>query len=181
MRMLYIEDDETLAQVTSIALKKRGFNVDLYTSLHAFEQSDNEGGYTHALLDLRLDDGQSLSIIPELVESHPGIKILMLTAYASVATAVKAVKLGAVNYLAKPATVDQILTAIEDDTISDSESDQDVDAVESEEKISLKRIEWEHIQQVLAENNGNITNTAKQLKMHRRTLQRKLKKRPSIS
>jgi two-component system response regulator RegA len=96
----------------------------------------------------------------------------MLTGYASIATAVEAIKLGADNYLAKPADIDEILAALNDDT------DHDEHDPEFQEPMSVRRLEWEHIQKVLLENDGNISETARQLKMHRRTLQRKLQKKP---
>lgn len=96
----------------------------------------------------------------------------MLTGYASITTAVDAVKLGAIQYLAKPVEIEAILTAFDDD------GPPDVDSAASDEPLSVDRLEWEHIQRVLHENDGNISATARALKMHRRTLQRKLAKRP---
>ena len=175
MELLYIEDDEVLAEVTNKALKARGFRVTYCKSLSEFKNTDLTL-LEFAVLDLKLDDGNSISIIPDLVEKFPGIKILVLTGYASIATAVKAVKLGALNYLAKPATVDQICNALE----GREESGESTESEQNDEidQPSMKRIEWEHIQRVLDENHGNISATARQLKMHRRTLQRKLQKKP---
>ena len=96
----------------------------------------------------------------------------MLTGYASIATAVEAIKLGADNYLAKPADIDEILAAL------DNDSDEEEHDAQFQEPMSVRRLEWEHIQKVLLENHGNISETARQLKMHRRTLQRKLQKKP---
>ena len=107
-----------------------------------------------------------------LLEASPGVRILVLTGYASIATAVDAVKLGAIQYLAKPVEVDAILTAFEED------ANPNFDVAISDEPLSVDRLEWEHIQRVLNENDGNISATARALKMHRRTLQRKLSKRP---
>ncbi len=169
-RLFYVEDDKMLALMTSKALVRKGFKVKHFENLADATAGIEEGpSYSHALLDLKLEDGNSLSLISELVAAHPSIKVLLLTGYASIATAVQAIKLGAHNYLAKPATVDDIMTAFGEQS-----------AVENspENGISLKRLEWEKIQQALVENNGNISATARQLKMHRRTLQRKLEKRP---
>ena len=98
-----------------------------------------------------------------------------MTGYASIATAVEAIKLGADNYLAKPADTDEILTAMFADFNSKA---QDLDDKVKLETMSVRRLEWEHIQRVLMENNGNVSATARQLNMHRRTLQRKLQKKP---
>ena len=106
---------------------------------------------------------------------NPACEIVVLTGYASIATAVEAVKRGAIQYLAKPVEIEAILAAFEnDDTL-------DPDPGFSDEPLSIDRMEWEHIQRVLVENDGNISATARALKMHRRTLQRKLSKRPAKS
>lgn len=172
-KIIYIEDDAALAMVTSRALTARGFYVDHFTSVDAV--SIDLGVFDMALLDLKLVEGLSLPFIQQLLAVNPSIKIVVLTGYASIATAVQAIKLGATNYLAKPATIDQILLAFEgspESALDPVESSDDI------ENMSLRRLEWEHIQQALAENNGNISATARQLKMHRRTLQRKLAKKP---
>lgn len=172
-KVLYVEDDEVLARVTAKALSARGFNVDCCKDIPEAEASISRATYSHALLDLKLESDSSLSLIPSLLQKSPGIKIVLLTGYASIATAVQAIKLGASNYLTKPSTVDQIVSAFTEssDNIA-STSHDDMDG------FSLKRLEWERIQQALLDNNGNISATARQLKMHRRTLQRKLDKRP---
>lgn len=167
---IYVEDDAALAGVTCSALERRGFTVEHFVSLKSVECCDHLQLFTHALLDLKLEDGYSLPLIERLTEANPDIKTVVLTGYASLATAVQAVKMGAVNYLAKPATVDEVLVAF-DDKLSAG-----VD--EHAEAMSLRRREWETIQAALAANEGNISATARQLKMHRRTLQRKLQKRP---
>ncbi len=172
--LLYLEDDESLAQMTSKAFVRRGFNVCHFKSIEEFKKNQNHSGspFTHALLDMRLEDGNSLALISELSQKDQNLKIILLTGYASIATAVQAIKLGAYNYLPKPATIDEILSAFNEQAeIKDT-------AIQT---MSLKRIEWEKIQQALADNNGNITLTAKQLNMHRRTLQRKLSKRPVLN
>jgi len=100
-----------------------------------------------------------------------GTRIVMLTGYASITTAVEAIKLGAMHYLAKPVDADEIMTAFE-------RNEGDVAAQISTHALSVGQVEWEHIQRILIENNGNISATAKRLNMHRRTLQRKLNKNP---
>jgi len=168
--LLYLEDDAALAGATVRALGKRGFSVIHCASMTAARNMLDEHAYERALLDLRLDDGSSLELIDTLLGRWPEIKIVVLTGYASIATAVQAIKMGAVNYLSKPAGIEQILRAFDE---GDEFQDASVDDV-----LPLRRREWEHIQQVLQENNGNISATARQLKMHRRSLQRKLSKKP---
>lgn len=173
-KLFYLEDDEQLARVTSRALERRKFCVVHFHCLKAAQESKEKHSCSHALLDLKLEDGHSLSLIKDLVKANPLIRIVVLTGYSSIATAVQAIKLGAANYIAKPSTIDQILTAF---------NAENIDEVSQEmaprlDEISLKRLEWEKIQQTLSENSGNISATARQLKMHRRTLQRKLNKRP---
>ena len=172
-KLIYLEDDEVLASVTVRALKKRGFELIHFCNLKEARNYKEFSQCSHALLDLKLEDGNSLSFISELINENPDIKIVVLTGYSSIATAVQAIKFGALNYLAKPATIDQILKAFE--SVQD---EMDKDADDLIEDVSLKRLEWEKIQHVLTENNGNISATARQLKMHRRTLQRKLNKKP---
>lgn len=168
-KFFYVEDDDALAYMTTKALVRRGFDVTHCHSLTEARQQLSAFNYPYALLDLKLDDGTSLDLVRDLVSQHPRIKIVLLTGYASIATAVQAIKLGAFNYLSKPATIEEILSAFGDQApIDDSMVNN----------ISLKRLEWEKIQQALADNNGNISATARSLKMHRRTLQRKLEKRP---
>jgi two-component system response regulator RegA len=159
-----------LAGATTRALTKRGFVVQHCASLAAARDMHSEGVFALALLDLRLDDGSSLDLIEHLIAQSPKIKILVLTGYASIATAVQAIKLGAVNYLSKPASIEQILRAFDDQ--------EEPSEIAGDEVLPLRRREWEHIQQILLENHGNISATARQLKMHRRTLQRKLSKKP---
>lgn len=168
--IMYVEDDAVLASVTVRSLNRRGFRVDHFATVAGARQADRPGDYDWALLDLKLEDGSSLDLIDHLLQQNSRLKIVVLTGYASIATAVQAIKLGAINYLAKPATIEQILHAFSDQGMSVSDA---VDNV-----LPLRRMEWEHIQQALADNSGNISATARQLKMHRRTLQRKLSKKP---
>ncbi|MBC6906985.1 response regulator [Saccharophagus sp. K07] len=172
IRILYVEDDATLASVTTRALTRRGFDVVHYESISAARSGSQLQEFTWALLDLKLEDGSSLELIGLLLDKNPDIKIVVLTAYASIATAVQTIKLGATNYLSKPATIDQILQAFENDAPTCA------DEADTAHVVPLRRIEWEHIQKALADNAGNISATARQLKMHRRTLQRKLAKKP---
>lgn len=178
-QLIYVEDDDVLARVTMRSLSRRGFVVHHFASLQAFGQRPVGASYSHALLDLRLEDGSTLDLVRELSQNYSGIKVVVLTGYASIATAVQAVKHGAMNYLAKPATMEQILRAFGEP--SSSAANPELPTCKTENSLSLRRLEWEHIQQALAANGGNIAATARQLKMHRRTLQRKLLKRPVLS
>lgn len=171
--MLLVEDDEVFAQVICRAMRQRGYEIQHACSLEDGMHAINTGCYDHAVLDLNLGGHSSLPLIPMLKERNPDMQILVLTGYASIATAVDAIKLGASNYLAKPADADEILAAL----VQSSEPQPD-QGPSIQEPMSVRRLEWEHIQKVLKENDGNISETARQLKMHRRTLQRKLQKRP---
>jgi two-component system response regulator RegA len=171
MKLLYLEDDHALANITQRALKRVGFEVSYSDSIEGLSRFQEQNYFSHALLDMKLEDGNALEVIPQLVEQHDNIKILLLTGYASIANAVKAVKLGAWNYLPKPAGIEEIVAAFESDE----------SPIEESATMSLKRLEWEKIQTTLEQNNGNISLTAKQLNMHRRTLQRKLAKKPTLN
>jgi two-component system response regulator RegA len=173
--ILLVEDDEVFSQVMTRALSHREYEVS-----HAANEEEallliKSTRFDYAILDLNLGGHTSLGLIAPLKQSNPSSRILILTGYASITTAVEAIKLGADNYLAKPADADEILAALlgtdQPDTVADPDSAH-------LEPMSVRRLEWEHIQKVLNEHDGNISETARQLKMHRRTLQRKLQKRP---
>jgi len=125
-----------------------------------------------AVIDLRLPGVSGLALVEKLRALDPGTRIVMLTGYASIATAVEAIKLGATHYLAKPVDVDEIMMAFE-------RTSGDADVKISTHPLSVSRLEWEYIQRVLNENKGNVSVTARVLNMHRRTLQRKLTKYPA--
>lgn len=175
-RILLVEDDEVFARVVSRALGLREYQVSHAADLKQAEALLEQEEFAYAILDLNLGGETSLSLVKPLKQRFPDIRILILTGYASIATAVEAIKLGADNYLAKPADTDEILNALlvgEADELSQSATE-----AAPLEPMSVRRLEWEHIQKVLQENDGNISATARQLKMHRRTLQRKLQKKP---
>jgi two-component system response regulator RegA len=127
------------------------------------------------VLDLKLGDENGLRLIPELQALVPEIRVLLLTGYASIATAVEAIKRGAHDYLSKPVDADAVVRALLDGD-TNAGDDELIDAPEA--PLALRRLEWEHIQRVLTECDGNISETARRLGMHRRTLQRKLSKHP---
>lgn len=171
-RFLIVDDDAVFRSVLARALVRRGYEVveaeDARSAL-ALLQAERPDA---CVLDLKIGHESGLHLLPELLHRQPGLKVVVLTGYASIATAVEAVKQGAVNYLAKPADADEILAAF---STTAAVAPQEV--LETP-PMSVDRLEWEHIQKVLAENNGNISETARALGMHRRTLQRKLQKRP---
>lgn len=137
----------------------------------AAENCDNDSAIERVILDLKLEQESGLSILVDIKQRLPHAEILILTGYSSISTAVEAIKLGAVNYLCKPASAEDIVQAF-------SASDKPTESI-SVTPTSVNRLEWEHIQRVLNDNDGNISATARSLGMHRRTLQRKLQKKPS--
>ncbi len=171
--LLLVDDDPVLGRVLARALDRRGFQVSAAESADACLERLEEGALPDfALLDLNLGGVSGLKLIPAILQRNPECEIVVLTGYASIPTAVDAVKLGARQYLAKPVDAETIVKAfLEDQTPNPDDA--------PEETLSVSRLEWEHIQRVLSEHGGNISATARALKMHRRTLQRKLLKRPA--
>tara|TARA_B110000444_G_C18735848_1_gene545572 strand:- start:178 stop:723 length:546 start_codon:yes stop_codon:yes gene_type:complete len=174
-QLLLVEDDEVFSRVMTRALSHRDYDVSNAANEDEARVLINSKQFDYAILDLNLGGHTSLGLISPLKQRNPSSRILILTGYASITTAVEAIKLGADNYLAKPADADEILSALLDSKQADTPAVPDSTQLEP---MSVRRLEWEHIQKVLNENNGNISETARQLKMHRRTLQRKLQKRP---
>lgn len=170
-RFLLVDDDVVFTQVLARALHRRGLECVCAQNTEEALQLAKQETFSKAIIDLKMQGPSGLTLIPALKQQQPGMDIVMLTGYSSVATAVEAVKLGAINYLCKPANTSEILAAFEH-----IEGDMAVDI--PEQRPSVDRLEWEHIQKVLAEQDGNISATARALGMHRRTLQRKLNKRP---
>ena len=171
MKLLIVEDDVDFAAALARAMGKRGFEIKVAHDAAEAQTMAQAFGPSHAVVDLKLPGESGLTVVAALAARTPAPAIVVLTGYASIATAVEAVRLGARHYLAKPADADEILAALL--------RDQPDAALEvSPEPLSVARLEWEHIQKVLNEHDGNISATARALKMHRRTLQRKLDKRP---
>ena len=170
--LLVVDDDPAFNKVLVRALGQHGFDT--------YGATDSEGALELArdhepefiVLDLNIGGESGLKLIRPLLDVTPGARILVLTGYASIATAVDAVKLGAIQYLAKPADVDSIVRALRADEVVLEDRVPDA-------PMSVDRLEWEHIQRVLAEHEGNISATARALQMHRRTLQRKLARPPA--
>ncbi len=172
--LLLIDDDIAFTTVLGGALRRRGYEISIVNRLEDIDRAaiSTSCRFDHILLDLMLGEHSTLNLIESLLAAQSCAKLIMLTGYASVPTTVKALKLGAVNYLAKPVGTHEVLAALDGHIRNDEAITSDV------RPMPLRRVEWEHIQRVLAEHDGNITAAAKSLGMHRRSLQRKLLKRP---
>lgn len=168
--ILIIDDDDVFAQTLKRSFSRRGYEAWTANNISEAKEHFLKRPY-FAVIDLKIDDESGLSALNLLLKNSPETKALILTGYSSISTAVKAIKLGAQNYLCKPANTDEIIKAL-------TNPDAINDAVIEDNPISVDRLEWEHIQRVLNEHDGNISATARALNMHRRTLQRKLQKRP---
>jgi two-component system response regulator RegA len=170
---LVVDDDVVLRPRLARALRDRGYEVreaeDVATA-HAVITAEQ---IAWALVDLRLPDGSGLDVVRALHEARPEARIVVLTGYGSIANALEAVRLGATNYLTKPVTVDEVLAGFAGRAPTGAEPAADDDVP------SLARVEWEHINRVLADSGGNISEAARRLGMHRRSLQRKLAKMPT--
>lgn len=166
---LLVDDDSLYLQTLQRSLLKRGVQSITATTATDAQRVAGEQPLGFALIDLRLATESGLDLIKPLRLAHPQMRIVLMTGYASVATAVEAIKRGANDYLLKPTTVDTILRTL----ASTSEIPP-----EPQTMTPLSRLEWEHIHQALAETNGNVSAAARLLGMHRRSLQRKLAKRP---
>jgi two-component system response regulator RegA len=171
--ILVVEDDPVFGDVLSGALRRRGFAVTLAASPAAARSEISTNPPDYALVDLRLGTESGLPLIPLLAGAPVNARTVVLTGYGSIATAVEAIKLGATQYLTKPVEVEEIVSALEATGVPPAES-----VPVRSRPLSVKRLEWEHIQRVLQDNGGNISATARALGIHRRTLQRKLHKRP---
>ena len=170
--LLLVDDDPTFCEAMRRALARRGFRVALAHDVDAALASMRIETPAYAIVDLKMPGQSGLMLIPRLRALSEHMRIVVLTGYASVATAVEAIKLGATHYLAKPVDADAVVAAFGRDS-------GDPQAAVAPQPLSVDRLEWEHIQRVLGENNGNVSATARSLKMHRRTLQRKLAKHPA--
>lgn len=169
--LLLVDDDPVYCEVLQESLIDRGFEIsiahDVPSALRLLEKSTPD----YAVVDLRMPGPSGLELVATLHDRNPQAKIIVLTGYASIATAVEAIKLGATHYLTKPADADEIVAAFQ-------REEGDRSTAVAEKPISVNRLEWEHIQKVLTECDDNISEAARRLGMHRRTLQRKLQKRP---
>jgi two-component system response regulator RegA len=170
-QLLLVDDDETFCSVLKSALEKRYFHVSVANNIKQGLVLAEATEPEYAIIDLRIGHDSGLEMVKKLISLDDNTRIIMLTGFSSIATAVEAIKLGAIHYLTKPANADEIVNALHKKT-------GDSSVAISENPLSIKRLEWEHLQTVLMQHNGNISAAARALTMHRRTLQRKLDKRP---
>ena len=166
--LLVVDDDLPFRERLSRSMEKKGFEVDSADSFASAVEIIEKKNYDYAIVDMRLTDGSGLELIKKIQIKSPATKSLLLTGYGNIATAVAAIKSGAIDYLPKPAEVDQIFDALT--------NSKEVLPPPPENPMTADRIRWEHIQRVFVQCNRNVSETARRLRMHRRTLQRILNK-----
>jgi two-component system response regulator RegA len=166
--LLILDDDEPFRRRLARAMEKRGFEVTDAESVAEGLEAAAERPPAYAVVDMRLADGNGLEVVEALRGARPDIRIVMLTGYGNIASAVTAIKKGAVDYLSKPADADQLVAALIEDNRPLPPPPED--------PMSADRVRWEHIQRVFEQCDRNVSETARRLKMHRRTLQRILNK-----
>ncbi len=167
--LLVLDDDAPLRIRLGRALEQRGFEVTLVSGVQEATAAVKVKAPAFAVLDMRLEDGSGLKVVEAIRDARPDARIIMLTGYGNIATAVQAVKAGAVDYLSKPADADDVVRALL--------AKGDASAAPPDNPMSADRVRWEHIQRVYELCNHNVSETARRLNMHRRTLQRILAKR----
>ncbi|UCF48941.1 MAG: response regulator [Myxococcales bacterium] len=175
--ILLVDDDERLRSRMTRAFEERGYEsqqADGYEGAIAIAEREST---EYAVVDLRMPGKSGLEVVRALHRIDPATKIVVLTGYGSIATALEAVRLGATHYLTKPADVDEVIAAFDRGDAPAGEKPLTADD-QAPETPSLARVEWEHIQRVLTDCGGNITKAAERLGIHRRSLQRKLAKFP---
>lgn len=169
--LLLVDDDRSFSDVLRGALAARGFEVRIAHNVTDGLIAATDDPPEYAVIDLKMPGPSGLELVKQLKALDENTRIVVLTGYASIATAVEAIKLGATHYLAKPADADEIVAALH-------RGEGDANVTIGDNPLSVARLEWEHIQRVLKECSDNVSATARRLGMHRRTLQRKLAKRP---
>jgi two-component system response regulator RegA len=169
-RLLLVEDDATFARTLARSFERRGYTVEWLAGPERLAETAGRFAPEFAVVDLRLGGASGLGCVELLHGADPAMRIVVLTGFASIATAVEAIKLGATNYLTKPANTDDIEAAF-----ARVEGDPEADLATA--PTTIKTVEWEHIHQTLADSDFNISEAARRLGMHRRTLARKLDKR----
>lgn len=167
--LLLVDDDEAFLKRLARAMEKRGFSVETAGSVAAGKAISTARPPAYAVVDLRLEDGNGLDVVEALRDRRPDSRIVVLTGYGAIATAVAAVKIGATDYLSKPADANDIVNALL--------AKGDALPPPPENPMSADRVRWEHIQRVYELCDRNVSETARRLNMHRRTLQRILAKR----
>jgi len=167
--ILLVDDDDAFLRRLAKAMEKRGFEVEMAGSVAAGKAASAARPPAYAVVDLRLEDGNGLDVVETLRARRPDARIVVLTGYGAIATAVAAVKIGAIDYLSKPADATDVTSALL--------ATADVLPPPPENPMSADRVRWEHIQRVFELCDRNVSETARRLSMHRRTLQRILAKR----
>ena len=167
-KLLIVDDDLPFRERLSRSMEKKGFLVSAVPGFKEGIKSASEQNYDYAVVDMRLEDGSGLELVKEIQRLSPNTRSLLLTGYGNIATAVAAIKSGAIDYLPKPAEIDQIYDALT--------NSQETLPPPPENPMTADRIRWEHIQRVFIQCNRNVSETARRLRMHRRTLQRILNK-----
>jgi two-component system response regulator RegA len=167
--LLIVDDDNPFRDRLARSMEKKGFKVTQAESVKSAIQKARETKPAFAVIDLRLGDGNGLEVVNEIRKSKKESRIVMLTGYGNIPTAVAAIKAGAIDYLAKPANAEDIETALL--------ADPSKKAYPPKDPMSADRIKWEHIHRVFELCDRNVSETARRLKMHRRTLQRILSKK----
>jgi len=169
--LLLVDDDKVFCKVLKGALERRGFIVFAAQTLQGGLELAEQYLPEYAVIDLRIGHDSGLELVNKLLSLDANTACVILTGFASIATAVEAIKLGAIHYLTKPTNADEIVNAL-------SKNEGDPSVAISKNPLSAKRLEWEHLQKTLFQFDGNISAAARALNMHRRTLQRKLEKKP---
>ncbi|MDO5528423.1 MAG: ActR/PrrA/RegA family redox response regulator transcription factor [Paracoccus sp. (in: a-proteobacteria)] len=167
--LLLVDDDQVFVNRLARAMERRGFACRTALSVEEAGAAIAQSAPAYAVVDLRLEDGSGLDVVETLREARADVRVIVLTGYGAIATAVAAVKLGAIDYLAKPADADEIASALL--------HGGDLLPPPPENPMSADRVRWEHIQRVYEQCDRNVSETARRLHMHRRTLQRILAKR----
>ena len=167
--LLLVDDDEIFVTRLSRAMERRGFQPRIATSVAAAREMVAQSAPAYAVVDLRLEDGSGLDVVDALRSRRENCRIVVLTGYGAIATAVAAVKMGAADYLSKPADADEVMNALL--------AQANALPPPPENPMSADRVRWEHIQRVFEQCDRNVSETARRLHMHRRTLQRILAKR----
>ena len=167
-KLLIVDDDLPFRERLSRSMEKKGFIVESSANFKDSVDMVSSNQYDFAVVDMRLEDGSGLELIKEIKKLSPDTKSLLLTGYGNIATAVAAIKSGAIDYLPKPAEIDQIYDALT--------NSKEILPPPPENPMTADRIRWEHIQRVFIQCNRNVSETARRLRMHRRTLQRILNK-----
>ena len=170
--LLIVEDDDTLRERLARAFEHRGFEVETAATTADADRAVAQETPEFVVLDLHMPGASGLDLIPRLKTADLATRIVVLTGYGSIATALEAIRLGATHYLTKPADADEILAAFDPGTDKEREA-------QPLRPMSLDRVQWEHINRVLVECHGNVSEAARALGIHRRSLQRKLAKYPS--